>query len=135
MLLKNDVEIYFQHNAYNLSDYVNSLSKFLSVSPKDLIKNIQLPAEIIRLKDNFYDTFEVNTNNTIVAEKILDDFSKKFKELIHANNHTMPLSYKILDFFTRKIQKTVGNEKTYAQRKADEKLDSLATLRFWPIGN
>lgn len=130
MLLKNAGVTYSQLDAYNLSDYVNSLSRFISVTPEDLMIKIEsaIPKEMKHITGGFYDIFEINANS-VDADRIKDAFSSNFKRLVHENNSRMPIIYRVMNIFSRPDE----NGKKYGDRKADEKIDYLATLRFWRI--
>ncbi len=120
--------MYFQKDTYNLSDYVNSLSRFISIAPEDLMKKIEFPKEMTHITGGFYDLFEINSTS-LGADKIKEAFSQNFKRLVHENNSRMPIIYRMMNIFSRADE----NGKKYGDRKADEKIDYLATLRFWRI--
>jgi hypothetical protein len=123
MLLKNKGEKYFQTETYNLSDYVNSLGKFLSISAEDFMKKIDFPKAIKYIPEciskNPYDVFEINPEDSHTIDEVKIAFSNNFRRLVHENNHSMPIRYRIMDMLFE----------GYSERK----IDDLATLRFWPI--
>lgn len=121
LLLKNTGDKYSQIDYYNLSDYVNSLSRFLSISPKEFMEKIEFPEGMTYIRGQTHDLFNINIDYSRTVDKIIDTFSRKFKELVHENNHRMPLHYKIMD-------KIIGGY-------SDRKINDLATLRFWYFGN
>lgn len=132
LLLKNVGDPYFQKEYINLSEQVNSLSKFISIPPEELLEKVvsEIPEGVKYITGGLYDIFEINGTSPEI-DVIKATFRKNFNRLVHENNSRLPIFYKFMNF----LSKPDENGKRYGDRKANEEIDRLSLLRIWSIGN
>ncbi len=130
LLLKNTGDPYYQKEYINLSDQVNSLSKFISIAPEELLEKVvsEIPKGVEYITDGLYDVFEIPGTSPDI-DVIKAAFCKNFNRLVHENNSRLPIRYKIMNIFSKPDE----NGKRYGDREADREIDRLSKLRLWRI--